>query len=200
MGGTARGDGGARTGELVRSAGIAGAGDGRKRSGYPHALRGAAAKTAKPDGATSGFGCDAVAGCNTDLGARTAGALEDNAAGSTLLRPSPADGVAGELSGGAGLRGQFPAEVFPGRQPCGNAAARSRLELPAVAGACSRGGALGEHGTGGARVATELRGDLESGRGGGGRHLGAQLDRDADDLRDVCAAFVAERAVGCAVC
>jgi len=46
----------------------------------------------------------------------------------------------------------------------------------------------------------KLRGDLESGRGGGERHWGAQLDRDADDLRDVCAAFVAERAFGRAVC
>src|SRR5258708_10035872 len=172
------------------------AGDGRKRSGNPHTLRGATAKTANPDGAASGFGCDAVAGCNTDLGAGTAGALEDNAAGSALLRPSPADGVAGELSGDAGLRGQFPAEIFSGRQPCGNAAARSRLELLAVAGACSRGGALGEHGTGGARVATELRRDLESGRGGGERHWGARLGRDAGDLRDVFAPFVAERPVG----
>src|SRR5258708_3992289 len=142
MGGTARGDGGARVGELVRSAGMPAAGDGRKRSGYPHALRGAAAKTANPDGATSGFGCDAVAGCNTHLGAGTAGALEDNAPGSALLRPSPANGVTGELSGDAGLRGQFPAEIFPGRQPCGNAAARSRLELPPVAAACSPGAAL----------------------------------------------------------
>src|SRR5258708_37623385 len=176
------------------------AGDGRKRSGNPHALRGAAAIPANPDGATSGCGCDAVAGCNPDLGAGTVGALEDNAAGSALLRPSPTDGVAGELSGDAGLRGQFPAEIFSGRQPCGNAAARSRLELPAVAGACSRGGALGEHGTGRARVATELRSDLESGPGGGQRPWGAHLDRDADDLRDVCAAFVAEREAGVAVC
>ena len=71
--------------------------------------------------------------------AGTAGALENDAARSAVLRSALADGFAVELSGDAGLRGQFPAEIFSGRQPCGTAAARSRLELPAVAGACSRG-------------------------------------------------------------
>src|SRR5579859_6184489 len=139
------------------------AGDGGKRSCDSPALRGTSQETANIDGATPGFRSDAGARRHPDLGAGTAGTLENNHAGSAFLRPSVADGVAGELSGDAGLRGQFPPEIFPERRPCGDAAAGSQFKLPALAGACAARRALGEHGTGRTCVKAELRGDLESG-------------------------------------